>query len=340
MAEKDTKIVTIEGLSAQSWDQAKQYSAVIGNVSSLFSSCIRFLMKDAASGQKVLSSASRYSLGRLLSSPSFKAPIYFAAKVFKGEELSKTTKLTPEELAALFAPDELAHLVGLLYVYRRLQRIVPEDEWKEISRLVHVHAQLGGYVGQALPRIGLSWGLMLGTIRHLSWGPFVVADKKVFTNYRRGIKIKKKTFDLTEEIKIWGCTHLQVASLVIQQLGLGTTIPQAINLGLMSENTSDDVVADEGYRARILWIWIESLKASGKQPDMTHKGAYYPVKAAAEKLENLAAPVISDGPTVEFYRSSKDDITPATAPHLFAPGEQAEVVDAEVQAEIRDLEQS
>lgn len=338
MADKDTNIVTIEGLSAESWEQAKKYAAVIGNVSSLFSSCIRFLMKDAAAGQKTLSSASKYSLGRLLSSPSFKAPIYFAAKAFKGEELAKHSKISPEELAALFSPDELAHLVGMLYVYRRLQRLVPDDEWKEISKLLHVHAQLGGYVGQALPRIGLSWGLLLGTIRHLSWGLFVVADKKVFTAYRRQTKIKKVTFDIVEETRIWGCNHLQVGSLVIQQLGLGTAIPQAINLGLLAENTPDDVVDDEGYRARILWIWIESLKATGMQPSITHKGAYYPVKAAAEKLEGLAAPIVSDGDAVEFYRVNKDDITPATAPHLFDGGQASDVVDAEVQAEIQNLE--
>jgi len=116
-------------------------------------------------------------------------------------------------------------------------------------------------------------------------------------------------------------------------------VPQAINLGLLSEDTPDDVVADEGYRARILWIWIESLKASGKQPNMTHKGAYYPVKAAAEKLENLSAPLVADGVPVEFFRVGKDDLTPATAPHLFDPAvAAAEVVDAEVQAEIQNLE--
>jgi hypothetical protein len=58
----------------------------------------------------------------------------------------------------------------------------------------HLHAQIGGYVGQALPRIGLSWGILLGAVRHLAWGPFVVADKKVFTGYRRSIKIAKKSF--------------------------------------------------------------------------------------------------------------------------------------------------
>jgi len=339
MAGKETNIVTIEGLSAESWEQAKKYSAVIGNVSSLFSSCIRFLMKDAAAGQKIISSTSKYALARLLSSPSFKAPIYFAAKAFKSEQLAQTAKLTPEQLAALFAPDELAHLVGLIYVYRRLQRIVPEEEWKEISRLVHTHGQLGGYVGQALPRIGLSWGLLLGSIRHLSWGPFVVADKKVFTGYRRTNKISKKTFDVQEETRIWGCNHLQVASLVIQQLGLGTAIPQAINLGLLSENQNSDQMPDEGYRGIILWTWIESLKASGKIPDMTHKGAYYPVAAAAEKLENLAAPIVADGVPVDFFRVSKDDITAASAPHLFdGAATQGDAVDAEVQAEIKNLE--
>jgi hypothetical protein len=339
MTGKETNIVTIEGLSAESWEQAKKYAAVIGNVSSLFSSCIRFLMKDYASGQKTLSTASKYSLGRLLSSPSFKAPIYFAAKAFKGEELEAKGKITPEELAALFTPDELAHLVGMLYVYRRLQRLAPEDEWKEISKLTHTHAQLGGLVGQALPRIGLSWGLLLGTVRHLSWGLFVVADKKVFTNYRRQTKIKKLSFDIPEETRLWGCNHLQVGSLVIQQLGLGTAIPQSINLGLLNHDTPDDRVSDEGYRARILWIWIEALKATGCQPDITHKGAYYPVKAAAEKLETLAAPIISDGVPIEFYRVNKDDLTPQSAPHLFAAGEAAgEPVDAEVQAEIQSLE--
>ena len=322
---------TPDGSSYETWEQARKYSSLVGNVSSLFSTAIRFLRKDAESPSKALSQTSKFCLQRLLNSDSFKAPVYYAALTFKPDAVKEATYLSPVGLASLFTPDELAHLIGSLYLYRRIQKGCDENEWSELSRNMHLHAELAGHVGVAMPNISLGWGMLLGSIRHLSCGLFLGVDQKKYVQYRRNQKIKKQTFDLTEEITTFGCSHLHIASLLVQSLGLGSAIPKAINTGLLT-STSDDSVDADGYRMRIAWVWTEALKATGQPSNITHKGAYYPKKQELEVLLARAAQLKEEGSRWLFLKKGKEDISPEKTPCLFqaaGPGAGAKPAAAE-----------
>ncbi len=333
----------------ESWEEARKVSSLVSNVSSLFSTAIRFLKKDAESGAKTLSASSKYCLSRLVSANSFKAPVYFAAMTFQPESINQNGYVSPTDLASTFSPDEMATVVALLYLYRRIQKSCDEAEWNELSKQLHLHAELAGYIGRAIPNIGLSRGLILGSIRHLSLGLFLSVHKKSFVQYRRSLKIKKISFDLAEESSIWRCNHLQVASLLVQSLGLGGNLSKSITTGLLVTGLSDSEIDDEAYKMRILWTWVESLKRTGQPPQITHRGSYYPLKQDLDRLLSCVQTMKQNGPSCLFFAKGKDDISPTATPCLYKPEERPDdfinendeyVMDEEMEDEDVPLEES
>ncbi|NDC37020.1 MAG: hypothetical protein EBZ48_03090 [Proteobacteria bacterium] len=312
-----TAVETESSTTEESWTEARKIAGLVSNVSALFSTAIRFLRKDAEAKLPTMSRSSGYAVERLLSSASFKAPTYYAALTFKPEAILNATFISPRQLAEIFAPAELANLIGLLYLYRRIQKGVDESEWSEIAKLVHTHGQMGGQLGVSMKNIGLANGLLLGTVRHLSLGLFAGIQKKAFSQYRRNLKIQKRDFDLAEERKIWGCTHLEVGSILVQSLGLGGDTAKALTNGLLMLGIADKQLDTDSYRMRIGWMWIRSLLLNGSPPDITHRGDFYPMKAELAKLTEQANELRTNGYRHPFYAKGKEDLSPELTPALF-----------------------
>jgi hypothetical protein len=336
-----TIVETESGTSEESWTEARKVASLVSNVSALFSTAIRFLRKDAEAKLPTMSRTSGYAVERLLSSASFKAPTYYAALTFKPEALASADYISPRALAEIFSPSELANIIGLLYLYRRIQKGCDETEWGELSKLIHTHAQLGGHLGSSMKNIGLSHGLMLGTIRYLSLGLFAGLEKKAFSQYRRNLKIQKKDFDLAEERRIWGCTHLEVGSILIQSLGLGGDVSKALITGLLMLGIPDKQLDLDAYRMRISWIWIRSLLLNGNPPDIAHRGDFYPLKDDLAKLVERAYDLRTNGVAHPFYAKGKEDLSPSLTPVLFKASEghsetPSEEIPSEVAKEIGD----
>lgn len=316
-----TVVSTESNSSEASWAEARKIAGLVSNISALFSTAIRFLRKDAEAKLPTMSRVSGYAVERLLSSDSFKAPTYYAAVTFKPDVVTQSEYLSPRALAEAFSPAELANLIGLLYLYRRIQKGCDESEWSEISKLIHTHAQMGGYLGLSMKNVGLANGLLLGTIRYLSLGLFAGIEKKAFTQYRRNLKIQKKDFDLAEERKIWGCTHIEVASILAQSLGLGGDVAKALTTGLLLVGIPDKEIDTDAFRMRISWMWIRSLLLSGNPPEITHRGDFYPLKAELAQLIERAYDLRTNGCAHPFYAKGKDDLSPALTPVLFKGSE-------------------
>lgn len=328
-----------DGVTEESWAEARKIAGLVSNVSALFSTAIRFLRKDTEAKLPSMSQSSRYAVQRLLNSESFKAPVYYAALTFKPEAVHNAPHLTPRALAELLSPVELANMIGLLYLYRRIQKGCDPTEWSELTKLIHLHGEMGGHLGVAMKNIGLGHGLLLGTIRHLSMGLFLGMDKKAFTQYRRGMKIAKRDFDLDLERKNWGCTHLEVASILIQSLGLGGEHSKAITSGLLLTGIPDKQLDIDSYRMRIGWAWIRSLIETGAPPNITHRGDFYPLKAELERLTSTAERVINGISTHHFFAKGKEDISPSLTPKLYegvTPEAHPEEIPSEVARELGD----
>lgn len=303
--------------SPEAWENARVAAEILGAVPSSFSVCVRFLIQDFTQNNNVISHTSKYNLRRLLKSPNFLAPLYFAARTFYPEKRSEFYPFTHNTLANIFSAQELAHIVALLFVYRKLHKHCDKEQWQFVAESVHVFGEIGGLVGQAIPRIGLARGMVLGAMRHLGKAMFLRVDKKGFTQHRRKLKIENMLHDLDEELKRWHCTHIQIGSILIQTLGLGVSFADSFVLGLSGDNINDPVLTKEATDIRVANFWIESLFQECKVPDITHKGEYYPLTDALEKLLELVELTRQNGSSYSWLEKTAEDITPQTCPELF-----------------------
>lgn len=328
--------------SGRGWDEAIKIASLIGEIPSLFSTCIRGLMADSREGE-ALSRGARHSLKVLMLGSSLKSSLLFAGKTFKPDLTKDDSFASPEAAAKIFKLGEIANIIALLFLYRRVQKTfgeTHEDRWLEISKTLGIEAEIGGHLGFAIPKIGFSWGLMIGSMRHFGTFLLVASQPKAFQKYRVDMKMAKKEYDLAYELDVWGCTHLQVASIVLQTLGMGVNLAQALPIG--TEAKLDNTLPTDIYRVRITTEWIKTLRKTGMQPEMTHRGDFYPLKKDLDGLLTLITEINSKGSRYNWLNKGKDDMpkasSKAAAATTPAPADEADEVSDEELEELEEIE--
>lgn len=316
----------------QSWEEAKKIASLVGTVPGTFSACIRFLRRDAEQNKNEVGPVSRYCLARLLKSRSFKSPVYYCARTFRNDQLEALGPVTPRALLEVFRADEYALIVALIYLYRKVMKGCKEDEFATIATPMHLYAEVGGHLGQALPAIGFYFGLLSGAIRHLAMAMFLGIDLKRYVTYRRNVKRKDAIFDLEAEFNTWGCTHAQVASILTQPLGLGKETGDALALGLSSMDDRSVTDTREGAAVQMAWLWVSALVKHGKPPDVVHNARFYPLPQELDKLLVLSNQLRESGSKHRWISRGKADISPDDLPSLFED-EQPTAAQSEITAE-------
>lgn len=303
--------------SAHSWEEARRIGSLIGDVPSSFSSVLRFIRQDADKGSTELGKYARFGLSRLLKSDSFVSPLFYAARVFCPDKVEDGSSLTRQKIGSLFTPKDLCVLIALSYLFRKIRAGCPAEEWVFIEELLNQHSFVGGMVGSAIPTIGLADGLLSGSIRMLSQAMFLGIDKVNYPKYRREMKRKGVLCDLETEQQIWQCTHAQIASILIQPFGFGIQASEQLLSGLSFGLENAQSLPKPVVAQRTLWLWIEALLKTGKQPDISHRVDLFPNKT---DLDNLLASVTqfkSDPGQFVWISRGKADISPETTPSLF-----------------------
>ncbi len=319
--------------SPESWEVARLLASQMGNFPSSFTSVIRALRsneeQNKPSKTKELSRATQYMVSRLLKSDSMKAPVYFAALTYYPEQIATLQHVTYKELLPLFSPGEYAAIISLVYLTRVAKKLCPHDEWEHIAKNLYEFTDLGGHVGIAIPAVGMADGILLGALRTISFPLMQKRNPKAFKEYRRTLKQESKYFDLEKEHAQWGCTHLQIASIVLQTIGLGVQTADALARGLTASALSE-LEDKAAIKFKVAELWCNSLIATGKEPNMGHKAEYYPTKAALDQLIDKSEPISSSGSPWQWLGRGKDDVSPETTPQLFAPSEQQPQPEPEV----------
>jgi len=338
---KDTA-PTSESYSPESWEEARRIAARIGAVPSAFTSCVHFLRKDCESSSGMLSAGSKFALGRLLKSEFFRGPLYYGAETFFSEELEQCDRLDADTFADLFGADGLAITVSLLYLYRRLQKDCDPTEWELLSQHVMIESELGAHIGKAIPNIGFPLALLVGGMRHLSNAIFLAADKKNFVAYRRARNKNPNRFDMDYEYKTWGCNHAQVAAILLQAVGLGVNLVDALLGGLNPVELPFDQIEPGALKVKLTTLWIQSLRETCSQPDMTHIGKYYPLKQDLEALVQKAEAVKASGSKYKWLTRGKEDVSPEKTPKLYHPSMRVKATEivqpSEVDQEVAELD--
>lgn len=294
--------------SVESWQTARDYGTLLGEIPSSFATTIRTLCLDQSRQNGAYGATSRFLVQRLLKGNSLKAPLYHNVKTYRPSLVAETTTLRGEDFMKWFSPFELGALIGSVYIYRRAKKLCDETEFSHLTGTLHKLHTIGMGVGYAIPSIGSVMGLFAGGMRHLASAVFLHYDKKGALEYRRHLKIKRLLLDPAFEMGRWGCTATQVGSVLLQSLGLGVEFSNAFTEGLSPGSVVDKNTNKMAYAARIAWTWVDSLNATGTIPDIAHDGAFYPSKVDVERLLTLVGDVRAQERLSSWLDKTKDDL--------------------------------
>lgn len=313
----------IEINTPKSWEIAQAYAQKIGAMPPSFTSIIRMLLVDQEKNNGEISNANITQAALLLNSERLRAMFYFAVKTFHAEELEKESFLNKRKLAKFFSPSELSGIIAISLLYRRCRKRCSEDDFKQMSRNIQRDLNIGGYLGQSIPHIGLTWGMLVGGCRALAETAFLLHDKDGYMRYLNTKSKKNIDFDVDFETSRWGCTSIQIASTLLQSLGFGIKYCESLVAGLDPRTPEEMIQNDNVYRVKVTRLWIDSLVNSGAIPDITHRGNYYPTEDNLQKLLSKIQVEPSPGSDLNWLDKEKEDITEETAPQLFRNGKQA-----------------
>lgn len=268
--------------AATSWDNARSYAAELGELPSPLTSAIRRIRPGQSEAQ--LSSTTVSFLQRVIRCPSVKRSLYYTARTFHSSRVESSSFLTGKLILDLFPPADLASLLSLLVLYRMKVKNLSGDALEEISAEVHTAAEIGGHVGQAIPEIGFGRGIIVGSFRALALSSLRHAEPEQWISYKRHLRKNNIFYDLSEETSLFGCTHIQLAAIFVQSLGLG--IPSALHFSEAFDEAVARVgaLSAEADAVKTCALWIDCLQLTGTIPDQVHKVEFYPVQSSLVRL--------------------------------------------------------
>ncbi len=300
--------------TAESWEAARSIAGLVGNVPNSFSTCIRFLRTDFEQNKGELARGTKFYLTRLLKSASVASPLYFAAMTYRPEEFESLGG-DASAIMEVFSPDELATLLSLVYLFRSVKKGCDAEEWKFIEETIIPQVDICGLMGDVIPAIGLSNATLVAGIRPLAQALLLGVKKKEYVTYRRSLKKSGAHSDFTQEIEVWGCTHAQVASIMVQPIGLGRTVSEQLSVGLLPVPQGGE--SKDALGMRVVGQWLEAILKTGKEPQIAHRVEFYPEGRDIEQFLLRANTIRQVGSRYKWLTQGKETLTSETAPSMF-----------------------
>ncbi|MGI6524109.1 MAG: hypothetical protein ACOX2O_02290 [Bdellovibrionota bacterium] len=315
MTTTDTK--TKIASANESWLIARQYVGLYGEFASSFSTTIRWCNNKNKQGIGEFSPNLLWQLRRLLRSDTVQAPLYYATKAFKKEAFESTEIHDIEDVAALYTPLELASVLAMLYLYRRTKKLSDPTEFELLEANLVARSEISTFVGINIPKIGFSIGLLTGIIRHIGLAAFLMHDKKGFAEYRRMLKIANKIIDLEYEFAHWGCSHIEIGTALLINIGFSREFARSFSCGLSATSPEEEeVLNNQSYAVRCADLWTNAYMSTGEPPRTTYRMGFYPSDQALAVLNEAVHKTTSSGGQFSWFKKCADDLTPEAAPEL------------------------
>ena len=311
---------TSSSFPPESWEVALNYSGLLGVVPSSFSSVIRSLLVDQNKNRATLCPSTRFMIERLAKSRSIKAAMYYGALTFQPLRVEDEPYISERALVNLYQPAELAIIVGISYLYKRARKLCDPGQFTMITNRFQECADLGAYVGYAIPNISPFVAIITGAMPMLGLAPFLFYDRRGFIDYTRHLKHTKATLDLEYELKRWSCTSIQIAAVMMQALGLGVSTATAFSTGLTGHSGQLINETPEAIKYQTAQVWIKSLEEGGGEPQIVHKAEFYPSKQALNTLLTRVSELREKGSPYCWLLRGSYDISPEQTPQLFKSG--------------------
>lgn len=325
--EDATAELALRDHSSPSWDLAREFAYSIGHVPPLFSSCIRAINKadsvldpiDHTSVREMTVSACEFLVKV---SPTLKSIFYFAAEALQPERLKEIHPITVKKLLSSLEPREVACVLGATFLYKRVQKKCDPKEWLILQRKIHTQMEIGALVGEKMRHIGRANGMLVGAVRFIAQGAFAIRAPEKFKEFKKASRKSSRIFDFAIEEQFFGCNHLQIASLLVQELGFCMPrSPVSMSLGMDSMSVDADHLPTRLKEHLLSWkaamAYIESYHSTGNAPESLK--VEYALELPSEELEefrNRIWEIIREGSQFDWIAKTKADLPVEIAQEL------------------------
>lgn len=289
------------------WEIAQQYAELFGRPHTLFTAAIRYLRGLSDKGTTILTETEPYPLSMLLKSPSMRSVLYYAAAALRKDDLTKVKDLDGFTLFRLFPPEELASILSVTYIYRRVKKICDQRIWETLSQEIQIQMETGFHVGSKIPAIASHRGLLVGAVRYAAMGLFSIKDQRNFRLLKRTLNEKEKLFALDYEIDKWKCDHLQIASVLLQSMGLGVAAAKSLMFVAPPEANEKDVEKIlPWFAAR---AWIQSLLEEERAPScFSAESGFTLGEEELALLQERVESIYEMGSSFDWIDKTKEDL--------------------------------
>lgn len=293
-------------IGGDSWENARKIASYAVRIPSFLSDCVRVLRSSFFRDEDFYNSAGTTFIDRMMTSTTLATSLSMAAHAFFPEKVDVRDRLSARELQKIFSGEDLAALLALLVMYRRVSRGAEASSRRGLSRFLHLNATIGAYVGRAIPEIGLAQGILAGSMRHIGLAVFMRMDPKDWVKYRKSAKQRGILYDYNLEEEYWGCNHVQVASVLMQISGLGASRSVSFAEALVHDLAPRNSNGELSLPFRVADVWINSLVSLGRAPEITHQVDYYPVQESLSELLVSAKKLLRTEEPLEWLEKSAD----------------------------------
>lgn len=300
------------------WTAARKLVALLGHLPANFTSCVRTVklaeMRMADKDASALRTLALRNVSPIVHlSPTLKSVYYFAAHELHERALDDVETLDERALLGLFNADELLAALSITLVARRVRRLCDDEQWKRLYGYMRVHMELGHAVGSTVEHVGGANAMLVAALRYLGVAMLMIKDLEKYKAYRREAIKKDVLFDTKLEESSFGCSHFQIAALLLQHLGYGSQIGDAM---YASQNARCHDFASwlpkqdeftQCWSASLLWT--ESLHNMGKISDELrgNEDLFLPDESIMD-LQSLARVLRDKGSSWDWPLKSKQDL--------------------------------
>ena len=324
---------------SKSWKRARNIAEILGEVPGVFSSTVRNLKNDQqnnfVNNQPCLRPITKYLVCQTFRGKKLLAMFYKSFEQLYPEKLNDSDRITPGYIFSHYQPLDIAGLFGVYYLYRRalqrcpgkqetIQSVIPEFEFD---------SQIGASIGAAIPAIGIGTGLLTGSMQHLATLLLYLHNQEAFDRYSTASKNCTDTQPL--EMELFGCTTLQIASVLLSLLGFGVQICEQYMHALEIKPTLSTLQKTQNRNGEnpVLFtkMWITCLRNNLEQPFDHMPGAFYPLLEERQKLTKKTQEILNG--SKHWIHCTPEDISPELTPKLYngLPGT------SEIPEQLRDI---
>jgi hypothetical protein len=107
----------------------------------------------------------------------------------------------------------------------------------------------------------------------------------------------------------WGCSRIQIGSIILQLLGFGIPRANALLKGLASSapiSTAD--ATDIAQDVRMAALWRHATKHTGKAPEVALPAKYYPNGNDYRHVINRLTQIRNEPPSPSWIKALKEDL--------------------------------